>query len=94
MHPAFRKPLWQEVRLDIDPEARPDLVGSITDMSKLIPSESFDAVWLSHSLEHLYAHEVPATLSEFKRILKPTGFALGTGSMIGNRHPVAGNSVG
>jgi SAM-dependent methyltransferase len=76
LHPAFRKPLWQEVRLDIDPDMRPDLVGSITDMRKLVPSKSFDAVWSSHSLEHLYAHEVPAALSEFKRILKPTGFAL------------------
>jgi SAM-dependent methyltransferase len=76
LHPAFRAEMWQEVRFDIDPQVKPDLVGSITDMSKLIPTRSFDGVWSSHSLEHLYAHEVPAALGEFRRILKPDGFAL------------------
>ena len=76
LHPAFRTDCWQEVRLDIDPYVKPDIVGSVTDMSKLIPSQSFDSVWSSHSLEHLYAHEVPAALTEFRRILKPGGFAL------------------
>jgi SAM-dependent methyltransferase len=76
LHPVFRSGRWQEVRFDIDPQAKPDIVGSITDMSKLIPSQSFDSVWSSHSLEHLYAHEVPSALSEFRRILKGGGFAL------------------
>jgi SAM-dependent methyltransferase len=76
LHPVFRTDFWQEVRFDIDPQTKPDLVGSITDMSKLVPSQSFDSVWSSHCLEHLYAHEVPAALSEFRRILKVDGFAL------------------
>jgi SAM-dependent methyltransferase len=76
LHPAFRTDCWQEVRFDIDPHVKPDIVGSITDMSELIPSQSFDGVWSSHSLEHLYAHEVLAALSEFRRILKADGFAL------------------
>jgi SAM-dependent methyltransferase len=76
LHAAFRTDRWQEVRFDIDPHVKPDIVGSITDMSKLIGSESFDGVWSSHSLEHLYAHEVPLALGEFRRILKPGGFAL------------------
>jgi hypothetical protein len=76
LHPAFHTNCWQEVRFDIDPQAKPDIVGSITDMSKLIPSQSFDSIWSSHSLEHLYAHEVPAALGEFRRILKLDGFAL------------------
>jgi len=74
-HPLFRKELWQEVRLDIDPQAKPDVVGSITDMGPLL-AQSFDEIWSSHSLEHLYAHEVPLALLEFKRVLKPDGFAL------------------
>jgi hypothetical protein len=45
-------------------------------MSKLIASHSFDSVWSSHCLEHLYAHEVASALFEFRRILKMTGFAL------------------
>jgi SAM-dependent methyltransferase len=76
LHPAFRTDDWQEVRFDIDPQVKPDIIGSITDMSKLVPSQSFDSVWSSHSLEHLYAHEVSAALGEFRRILKANGFAL------------------
>jgi SAM-dependent methyltransferase len=76
LHPAFCTDCWREVRFDIDPQVKPDIVGSITDMSELIPSKSFDGVWSSHSLEHLYAHEVPAALAEFRRILKADGFAL------------------
>lgn len=66
---------WTEVRMDIDPTARPDILGHMTDMS-VIPDEAYDAVYSSHSIEHLYPHEVPVALSEFKRVLKPAGFAL------------------
>jgi SAM-dependent methyltransferase len=76
LHPILTKGDWDEVRLDIDPKASPHLIGSIVDMSALVPAQSFDAIWSSHSLEHLYAHEVPRALSEFVRILKPDGFAL------------------
>jgi predicted SAM-dependent methyltransferase len=67
---------WQEVRLDVDPGVEPDLVGSISDMRGLVPDASFDAVWSSHNIEHLYAHEVGPALCEFRRILRPDGFAL------------------
>lgn len=76
LHPVFCTPDWQQVRLDIDPEAKPDVAGSLIDMKSAFPSHSFDAVWSSHSLEHLYKHEVPLALAEFKRVLKPDGFAL------------------
>ncbi len=76
VHSAFVGEDWQEIRIDIDPAAAPDVIGSITDMASIFPAESFEAVWSSHILEHLYAHEVPAALSEFKRVLKPYGFAL------------------
>ena len=74
--PLFASPDWEEVRLDVDPAVGPTVIGSITDMKAIFPSESFDAVWSSHTLEHLFAHEVPIALGEFKRILKPDGFAL------------------
>ena len=67
---------WEEVRLDIDPEVKPDIVGSITELDHSFTSQSFDAVWSSHVLEHLYAHEVFPALREFHRVLKPDGFAL------------------
>ena len=52
------------------------MVSSITDMRSSFAPQSFDAIWSSHTLEHLYAHEVPSALAEFKRVLKPDGFAL------------------
>jgi SAM-dependent methyltransferase len=76
LHPVFSRDSWTEVRLDIDPLVKPDLVGSVTDMVQLVSSATVDAVWSSHSLEHLRAHEVPQALSEFRRVLKPAGFAL------------------
>lgn len=71
----FRQPQWREVRYDIDPAVQPDIVGSITDMAR-IRSASVDAIWSSHNLEHLDSFAVPAALAEFRRVLKPDGFAL------------------
>ena len=76
LHPFFTPDVWQEIRIDIDPRVKPDMVSSITDMRSSIAPQSFDAIWSSHTLEHLYAHEVPLALAEFKRILKPDGLAL------------------
>lgn len=64
---------WREVRLDLDPATKPDIVADFQGLG-CIADSSFDAVWSSHSLEHLFAHEVPAALLEFRRILKPDGF--------------------
>lgn len=66
---------WKEIRLDIDPQVKPDIVASISDMSP-IQSESFDALYSSHNIEHLYPHEVKNAIAEFARVLKPDGFAL------------------
>lgn len=76
VHPAFRRPAWRETRLDIDGATTPDIVGSITDMRAVVADASVDAIWSSHVLEHLFAHEVPLALAEFRRVLKPGGFAL------------------
>jgi SAM-dependent methyltransferase len=73
--PAFRNGSWEEVRLDIDPSVNPNVLGSITEMRDF-PKHCFDAVWSSHTLEHLFAHEVPQALRECKRVLKPGGFAI------------------
>src|SRR5260221_459409 len=78
LHPGFRSPGWRETRIDIDPAAEPDVVGSITDMTEPFAGGSFDAVWCSHVLEHLFTHQVPAALAEFRRVLRPDGFALVT----------------
>lgn len=63
---------WQEIRLDIDPQAKPDVVASMLDMAP-IESASVDALYSSHNIEHLHPHEVEVALKEFKRVLKPNG---------------------
>jgi SAM-dependent methyltransferase len=73
--PAFRDGSWTEIRLDIDVDVAPDMVGTITDMAA-VETGSVDAVFSSHNIEHVYWHEVPAVIAEFWRVLKPTGFAL------------------
>ncbi|MDA0380428.1 MAG: methyltransferase domain-containing protein [Bacteroidetes bacterium] len=71
----FAKDYWAELRFDIDPVVEPDLIGTITDMIEA-ESNSVDAVYSSHNIEHLYAHEVPKALMEFKRVLKTDGFCV------------------
>jgi len=70
---AFAQPDWQEIRFDIDQAARPDILGTMLDMSA-VAAESVDAIFSSHNIEHLYPHEVPLALREFLRVLKPGGF--------------------
>lgn len=72
---SFRGPEWRELRLDIDPTVGPDIIADITAMPE-VPSESVDAVWSSHNIEHVFAHEVPNVLGEFLRVLRPGGTAV------------------
>ena len=62
--PAFASEDWEEVRLDIDEAVNPDIVSSVLDL-RVIDSESFDAIFSSHNIEHVFAHEVPIMLKEF-----------------------------
>ena len=71
----FRTEEWREIRLDVDPNVQPDIIGSITDLS-IVPDNSVDAIYSSDNLERLYAHEVPLALGEFYRVLKPDSVAL------------------
>jgi predicted SAM-dependent methyltransferase len=74
---GFNTPEWEERRFDIDEKAKPDVVGTMLDMSA-VADESVDAVYSSHNIEHIYAHEVPVALKEFLRVLKPDGFLVVT----------------
>jgi SAM-dependent methyltransferase len=75
LHESFRGPDWHEVRLDVDPGVKPDVVASITDMSP-VADASVDAVWSHHNIEHVFSHEVPLAMGEFLRVLRPGGVAL------------------
>lgn len=59
--------------LDIEPRCNPDFVGSMTDMGDV---GTYDVVLCCHALEHLYPHEVPIALSEFRRVLKDRGIVV------------------
>lgn len=72
-YPTFFR-TWRQIRVDLDPETKPDVLASIADLSA-IPDGSVDAVWSAHCVEHLFAHEVPSALAEFRRVLRRTGFA-------------------
>lgn len=75
VHTPFAGKGWQEIRLDIDESVRPDVVGTMTDLSA-VSDQAVDAVFSSHNIEHLYPHDVPLALQEFRRVLKPDGFVL------------------
>jgi SAM-dependent methyltransferase len=65
---------WQQVRVDVDPAVRPDIIADLTDLSP-IADGSADAVWAAHCIEHLYEYQVPVALAEFRRVLRDDGFA-------------------
>lgn len=73
--PAFAHAQWSEIRLDIDPGVAPDIVSDMTDMAA-VATGSVDALFSSHNIEHLYIHQVLGALAEFRRVLKPDGFAV------------------
>jgi hypothetical protein len=73
--PLLQTGEWQEVRVDTDPGATPHILAPMDKMPQ-IPSNSVDAIWASHVLEHVFWHEIPRVLGEFRRVLKPTGVAI------------------
>jgi SAM-dependent methyltransferase len=72
---GFSGPEWREIRFDIDPQARPDIEGTLTDMHA-VATASVDAVYSSHNIEHVYPHEVHAVLREFHRVLTEDGIVV------------------
>ena len=66
---------WKEIRLDIDEDVKPDIVGTLTDM-KLVETATVDAVYSAYNIDHIYAHEVPIALGEFYRVLKDDGLVI------------------
>jgi SAM-dependent methyltransferase len=66
---------WEEVTLDIDEQVNPDIVEKLPDLSR-VESDSFDAVYSSHCIEHLYPHEVPTAFMAFHRVLKSDGIVV------------------
>jgi SAM-dependent methyltransferase len=68
--PGWFGSAYEEVRLDIDPETKPDVVTNITSLGDI---GEFDVVYTSHCVEHLYPSEVRVALTEFHRVTAPGG---------------------
>jgi predicted SAM-dependent methyltransferase len=66
---------WEEIRIDIDPNVLPDILKSISELEDL-PNGMADAIYTSHTIEHLYEHEVLPMLVECRRLLSPDGFVI------------------
>lgn len=75
--PAFFAAGWRETRLDVDPGAKPDILASITRLDG-VADGAVDAIWSSHNLEHVFAHEARLAAREMRRVLAPGGFAIVT----------------
>jgi SAM-dependent methyltransferase len=76
IHPVFTQNEWDVTRLDVSESAKPDILSTIVDMRSTVPDGSFDAIFTSHTIEHLYAHEVIPAMREFRRVIRPDGFVL------------------
>lgn len=73
----FASPEWEEVTLDIDERVNPDIIDKLPELAK-VESGSFDAVFSSHNVEHLYPHEAPVAFRAFHRVLKEDGLLIVT----------------
>tara|TARA_R110001599_G_scaffold60939_3_gene169260 strand:+ start:24886 stop:25488 length:603 start_codon:yes stop_codon:yes gene_type:complete len=72
---CFQADGWQQIRLDINPAVNPDIIANLTDLSA-VDTNSMDAVFSSHNIEHLYLHETVIALKEMHRVTRPGGFLL------------------
>ena len=62
--------MFNEVRVDIEPRNHPDYVRDMLDLHDI---GTFDLIYSSHNLEHLYPYQVPRAMQEFMRVLNPGG---------------------
>lgn len=72
---GFARGNWREIRIDIDPGHAPDVLADISDLRALADGTG-DALFSSHNIEHLEAHQVMRALGEWRRVLKPDGIAV------------------
>lgn len=71
----FQDKSWDEIRLDVDENVNPDIIGTLQDMS-IVDDGVIDVLYSSHNIEHVWAFEVPQVVREFARVLKPDGFVI------------------
>lgn len=72
--PAFLS--HEHVLLDVVDGPDVDVVGDATDLLSLVGPASFDVVYMSHVLEHLYEHDARTALSQAHGVLVSGGMLL------------------
>lgn len=60
----FCGPGWREIRLDIEPDCKPDILASMAAMP-MVADGTVDAVAAIGCLEHLHAVDADKALQEF-----------------------------
>jgi SAM-dependent methyltransferase len=71
--------------VDVRPELKPDFVADVQELSRFVPTDSYDLVICTEVLEHV---ENPRqAVEEIRRILKPNGTLLATTPFIVPYHP-------
>lgn len=58
---------WTVTTLDLDPDSGADIIADVRDLSAL-SDNSYDVIYASHIIEHVYDHEVVPMLEGFRRI--------------------------
>lgn len=66
---------WNEIRVDSYGNDTAHIKSSIVDL-KEIESESVDAVWASHVVEHCYWHQLPSVFGNMMRVINKDGFVV------------------
>lgn len=64
---------WREIRVDLSPEAEPDIMADVRDLGGHVADASADAIFAAHLLEHLPEAGLLETLLHWRKLLKPGG---------------------
>lgn len=75
LHKGFTADEWDCVRLDPDPNVKPDLRSNVTDLEG-VEVGSFDAVWVPHVLQRLHPHDAASMLHKIFRAIKDECFVV------------------
>lgn len=65
---------WRVVTMDMDAEAKPDILGDVRELGDMVQVFQYNAVYASHFLEHMQPWEVVSVLRQFAHVLAPDGW--------------------
>lgn len=75
IHKLFRTKEWTEVRVDSDTSLKPQIIGTLMDLSN-VPDNYADGVWFAQKLQYYLPKDALHIMKEVARVLKPNGMIL------------------